>query len=154
VAGVGVPTSNTAWLTATNENVISWGGVTGATGYEVYRGTASGLENVYYSPGNVTTYTDTGATSTSGTPPTSNTSGQFTVNHPNTCTPFDGQRLELKVISPSGGIVTYAWNSAYAGSGQLALPTTSYAAGNEDYFMTQYDADLSKWVVLSYNQGF
>ena len=113
------------------------------------------LGAVYYSVGNVTTYTDTGATATgTAQPPTTNTSGEFTINAPTGCTPFDGQKLEIKIISPAGGIVTYAPASSYVASGQLAFPTTSYAAGKEDYFITQYDADLSDWVLLSYNQGF
>jgi hypothetical protein len=152
------PGVNTAYLTNTNENVISWTAVTGATGYVVYRSTTSGnftnATSYTVSGGSTATFTDTGATGTTATPPTSNTSGQFTINAPSTCTPTDGQKLELKIISPSGGIVTYAFNSAYLASGSLALPTTSYAAGKEDYFQTQYDADKSDWVVLSYNQGF
>ena len=59
----------------TSSNTITWAAVTGASGYDVYRGTTAGGENVYYSVGNVTTYVDTNATSTSGTPPASNTSG-------------------------------------------------------------------------------
>jgi hypothetical protein len=66
------PASNTA-VSSTNANTVNWTAVTNATGYRVYRGTASGSENVYYAPGNVTSYTDTGAASTSGTPPTVNT---------------------------------------------------------------------------------
>ena len=138
--------------------MISWAAVTGATGYVVYRSTTSGnftnATSYTVSGGTTVTFTDTGATGTTATPPTANTSGQFTINAPSTCTPTDGQKLELKIISPSGGIVTYAFNSAYLASGSLALPTTSYAAGKEDYFQTQYDADKSDWVVLSYNQGF
>ena len=138
--------------------MISWTAVTGASGYVVYRSTTSGdvtnATSYTVSGGSTATFTDTGATGTTATPPTSNTSGQFTINAPSTCTPTDGQKLELKIISPSGGIVTYAFNSAYLASGSLALPTTSYAAGKEDYFQTQYDADKSDWVVLSYNQGF
>lgn len=57
----------------TSSNTITWSAVPGATGYRVYRGTAAAGENVYYAPGNVTTYTDTNASSTGGTPPGSNT---------------------------------------------------------------------------------
>lgn len=58
---------------STSSNAISWGAVAGATGYKVYRGTGAGLENVFYSPGNVTTYTDTNAASTGGSVPAINT---------------------------------------------------------------------------------
>ena len=57
----------------TSSNTITWSAVAGATGYRVYRGTSAAGENVYYAPGNVTTYTDTNAASTGGTPPGSNT---------------------------------------------------------------------------------
>ncbi len=57
----------------TGSVALVWPAVQGATGYRVYRGTAAGAESVYYAPGNVTTYTDTGAASTAGTPPVSST---------------------------------------------------------------------------------
>ena len=53
----------------TNSNTISWAAVADATGYKIYRGTATGAENVYYAVGAVTSYIDTGAASTAGTPP-------------------------------------------------------------------------------------
>lgn len=46
----------------------------GATGGRVYRGTAAGAENAYYAiANNVTAFVDTGAASTAGTPPATNT---------------------------------------------------------------------------------
>ena len=55
---------------ATNSNTVNWNAVTGATGYRIYRGTATNTENVFYTVGVVTTFLDTGAASTAGTPPT------------------------------------------------------------------------------------
>jgi hypothetical protein len=80
--------------------------------------------------------------------------GTFTINAPGTCTPFDGQKLTLKVTSPAGGTITYSWNAAFLASATLALPTTSNAASKEDYFGFQYDSDKSGWVYLASNQGF
>src|SRR5690348_11651968 len=59
----------------TSSNTIRWAAVAGATGYRVYRGTASGSENVYYtvSSGTTLSLVDTGAAATSGSPPTVNT---------------------------------------------------------------------------------
>lgn len=73
---------------ATSSVALSWGAVTGATGYKVYRGTSAGGENIYYAPGNVTAFTDTGATGTNGTVPSSNTTtlGAPTANAPTTAT--------------------------------------------------------------------
>lgn len=60
------------------EVLLSWAAVTGATGYRVYRGTGAGAENVYYAPGNQTTYTDTGAVSSAGSPPAFNSTSTDT----------------------------------------------------------------------------
>jgi hypothetical protein len=46
---------------STGSVVVTYGAVAGATGYRVYRGTASGLQNVYYNDA-ASTFTDTGAT--------------------------------------------------------------------------------------------
>ena len=54
----------------TDSNAILWAAASGAVSYRVYRGTAAGAENVFYAVGNVLTFTDTGAASTAGTPPT------------------------------------------------------------------------------------
>lgn len=59
--------------------VLGWNGVTGATGYKVYRGTATGGENKLIATINSATtesYIDTGAAGTSATPPVSNTASQ------------------------------------------------------------------------------
>lgn len=53
---------------------LSWGAISGATGYNIYRGTAAGSEDVLVSSvGAVTTYTDTGTAGTAATVPTTNT---------------------------------------------------------------------------------
>ncbi len=59
--------------TATNANTISWNSVTNATSYRVYRGTTAGGENVYFAVASGTTFLDTGAAGTSGSPPAVNT---------------------------------------------------------------------------------
>lgn len=56
----------------TSSNTINWSAVSGATGYKIYRGTAAGVEDVFYSVGIVTTFLDTGAANTAGTPPSGN----------------------------------------------------------------------------------
>lgn len=156
--GAVTPLTNTAYATNTNENTVNWDAVTGATGYTVYRSTTSGnftnATSYAVAGGSTVTFLDTGATGTTATPPTTNTTGLFTINTPGTCTPVDGQQLEIKIISPAGGLLQYSWGSGYQASGQLAFPTTSYAAGDEDFFTVQYDADLSKWDLMASNQGF
>lgn len=64
-----------ATLTATGEITIDFTLPSGATGGKVYRGASAGAESVYYaiSSGTATSYTDTGAAATSGSPPSVNT---------------------------------------------------------------------------------
>jgi hypothetical protein len=57
----------------TSENTITWAAAgsfnnQSPTGYKIYRGGASGGENVYYTVGAVLTFTDTGAAATNGSP--------------------------------------------------------------------------------------
>jgi hypothetical protein len=56
----------------TGSVALSWNAVPGATGYRVYRGTASGGQNVFYTSG-ATSFTDTGAAGTAGSPPATGT---------------------------------------------------------------------------------
>lgn len=63
----------------TSSNTLTWTAVTGATSYRVYRGTSAAGENVYYTPGNVVTYVDTGAANTGGSPPAANTAAYGTI---------------------------------------------------------------------------
>lgn len=79
----------------TSTNTVTWTAVTGATGYKIYRGTASGQEGVFYSVGAVTTFSDTGAANTAGTPPTTNTTGSAIIT-------FTGQG-----VGPSGQAMSF-----------------------------------------------
>jgi hypothetical protein len=49
---------------------LTWTAVAGATGYQVYRGTVAGSQTSFYTPGNVTTWTDTGAAPAGSETPT------------------------------------------------------------------------------------
>ena len=62
--------------TATNTVTVNWAAVAGSTGFKVYRGTAAGAENrLVTTVGNVLTATDTGAATTAGGPPATNSTG-------------------------------------------------------------------------------
>jgi hypothetical protein len=59
---------------STSSAVLTWSAVNGATGYKVYRGTSTTNENILVATlGNVLTYTDTGSSGTSASPPATNT---------------------------------------------------------------------------------
>ena len=69
VGGAGETTGSvekSVTTTGTTSSVsLSWPAVTNATGYKVYRGTAAGGENVYYTT-TTNSFTDTGASATGG----------------------------------------------------------------------------------------
>ena len=78
---VGSAEASAAVTGPTGSVALTWSAVTGATSYRVYRGTAAGVQNVYYATANVTTYTDTGAASTAGSPLTTPTGTQPTATN-------------------------------------------------------------------------
>lgn len=96
---------------ATSANTVTWAAVTGATGYKVYRGTASGTENAFYVVGAVVTFVDTGAVSTAGAPPLINTTGSNVLTGTGTLFTVEttvgdyievvigGSRIDKKVVS-------------------------------------------------------
>lgn len=60
----------TSTLAALDTQTMTWVAIGGATGYKIYRGTATGVHGTLVATvGAVTTYTDTGATGTSASPP-------------------------------------------------------------------------------------
>lgn len=65
----------TPTVSGTQSITIAWTAVTGATGYKVYRGTATGAENLLVAtimPGSTVSWTDTGSeTGSTASPPTS-----------------------------------------------------------------------------------
>jgi hypothetical protein len=67
----------TAVMAATSSQALSWAVVPGATGYKIYRGTATGVYNkrvVAISDGATVTYSDLGNAGTSASPPVTGTS--------------------------------------------------------------------------------
>ena len=74
---VGSPEANVTTTGATSSVALAWAAVTGATSYKVYRGTAAGLESVFYTTA-TNSFTDTGAAATAGTVPTVNTTAVVT----------------------------------------------------------------------------
>lgn len=71
----------------------------------------------------------------------------FTVAAP-TGTPVNGQKLTMRIRSDSTGR-TPTWNSAYASSGVVTLPTTALPASKTVTIGFIYDTNNSKWVALA-----
>jgi hypothetical protein len=75
--------ANVTTTGSTSSVALAWAAVAGASSYRIYRGTSASGENVYYTS-SVNSFTDTNATSTSGSVPGSNTTQ---VSAPGTITP-------------------------------------------------------------------
>ncbi len=65
--------SDTVASGSTGSCTVNWTDISGYTSYRIYRSTASGVQNVYYTD-TATPYLDTNAASTNGKPPTNGTS--------------------------------------------------------------------------------
>jgi hypothetical protein len=66
------PEATITLLAGDNAVGMTWPAVSGTAGYKIYRGTASGHENVYYTSA-TNSFTDLGGASTAGSPPAVNT---------------------------------------------------------------------------------
>ncbi len=100
--------------TSTNEIVVSWGAVSGASSYNVYVGTASGAENRATSTTNTSFTLATTTTLVAGTPPTVNTA-------------------YATVLSPNGN-VTLGGNTTLSGNttltGTATIGSSTVVSGN------------------------
>jgi hypothetical protein len=77
--------------------------------------------------------------------------GTLTINAP-TGTLANGQKIMLRLTSTN--VQTFSWNAVFAGSTDLALPTTSSGSGKEDYMGFIYDSTATKWHMIAKNFGF
>lgn len=100
---------------------LTWSAVTGATSYRVYRGTAAGAQNVFYAPGNVTSFTDTGAANTAGSPPSTNTTNGVLVSNTSVTA---SSRIQLTVNAP-GGTVGSPYVSTRTAATSFVIVSTS-----------------------------
>lgn len=77
--------------------------------------------------------------------------GTLTMNAP-TGTLYNGQKLIFRMSSTA--IQTFSWNSVFAGSTDLGLPTASSGGGLTDYVGFIYNSTSSKWQMLAKVFGF
>jgi hypothetical protein len=98
----------TTGASTANSNTISWtaaGSFNGQnpTGYKIYRGTAAGAENIYFTPsGTATKFIDTGAASSSGSP-TPSTGVQMSGGHSGTILDPGGGNFENALLNDPNG---------------------------------------------------
>lgn len=115
---------------ASGTNTVTWGAVAGATGYRIYRGTASNGENVYYQVGAVTTFADTGAASTGGSPPAINTALPIFVQGPtglNMTQPYVIIK-HIRAVNRTGSPIAI---TLYKGASGAQVNGTEYAFAND-----------------------
>ena len=77
--------------------------------------------------------------------------GTLTMNAP-TGTLYNGQKLIFRISSTA--VQTFSWNSVFAGSTDLGLPTASSGGGLTDYVGVIYNSTSSKWQMIAKVFGF
>jgi hypothetical protein len=104
-SGIGVTTTGNAVLNGTNYNHITWSAVAGATGYNVYK--LVGGSFVFLATTASTSYNDQGASTTTQTPPVSNT----------TMTLLDGGPLSVPIrVLAAGAVISFGPSSIVIGA--------------------------------------
>lgn len=76
--------------------------------------------------------------------------GTLTVSNP-TGTPADCDRLVVRL--KSSNVQTFAWDTEFRASTDLALPASSSGSGQWDYVIFIWNAPDSKWDILAKNFG-
>ena len=131
-SGHSVPSGEVNATVVLNGSVnLSWTAVTGATGYQIWRGTSAGAED-HFQTSSTNSFTDTGVAGTVGTIPTTDT-GVNTVTVQ--LSPTIGAIVDLDQASVRaalrhhdsvGQYVVTATNNTYGASGsKSALPSNS-----------------------------
>lgn len=77
--------------------------------------------------------------------------GTLTINAP-TGTIVNGQKFILRLTSTN--VQTFSWNSVFAGSTDIALPTASSGGGLTDYVGFIYNSTSAKWQMIAKVFGF
>ena len=77
--------------------------------------------------------------------------GTLTVGNP-TGTPYEGQKFVMRLQSTN--VQTFSWGAIFAGSSDLALPTTSSGGSHYDYLGFMYNQAAAKWQLLAKTFGF
>jgi len=138
--------------TGTTSSVgLAWAAVTGAIGYNVYRGTGAGLENVQYFTA-TNSFTDTGAAGTADVPPSTNTA--FVVSDPQV--PGGSKALYVKRLNKyintnAGKVYRRLATSPVLEVGTITMPSSGVSGIyrlNVDVIMSgSYPIDYDRWAI-------
>ncbi len=114
-----------ATLTGTNTNIITWGAITGATSYNIYRTASAGSPATTGLIGTVTaptvTFTDTGIAATTAAP-TTDTTGAITLN--------GGLTINGNLVSTGLGAIALTGGAASTWSTTAGSITLTSGSGN------------------------
>ena len=100
---------------------------------------------------NATSITVNADTTDIATQTNTQAAGTLTINAP-TGTPVNGQKFILRLQATN--TQTFSFNAIFAGSTDLALPTTSSSGGKYDYLGFVYNSTATKWQLLAKVFGF
>lgn len=67
-------------------------------------------------------------------------------------TPLEGQKIILRL--QSANVQTFSWDTVFAGSTDMILPTVSSAGNKYDYMGFIYNSISTKWQLIAKNFGF
>jgi hypothetical protein len=131
---------------------LAWVAITGATGYNVYRGTGAGLENVYYSV-IANAFTDVGGVAVARVPPSVSTA--YVINDsgvPGGDKALFIKRLNKYLASAAGKVYRRLATTAVKEVATIALPSTGNTGGvyrlNLDVTMSgSYPIDYDRWAI-------
>ena len=98
-----------------------------------------------------TSVTMNGNTTDLATQTNTQTAGTLTINAVSG-TLFNGQKIMFRL--QSANVQTFSWDSSFAGSTDLSLPTVSSGSNKYDYMGFIYNTTASKWQLLAKNFGF
>jgi hypothetical protein len=144
-AGMAVSTG-TAWGTS---KTTPTGDVVGTTDTQTL--TNKNIQSRVVVISDATSITINGDTTDIATQANTQSAGTLTINAP-TGTPFNGQKIILRLLSTN--VQTFSWNAAFAGSTDVALPTTSTGSSKYDYMGFVYNSTAATWQIIAKNFGF
>jgi hypothetical protein len=145
---------------ATGSVTVTYGAVSGATGYRVYRGTATGEQNLYYDDA-ASTFVDTGATPDGNvapgvSPPTGGL--VLTTNNAKRRTGTDTTLLSLALLSTTATLTagTRTLDDQAFGAAQFAVSaaTNTVHLSTADGVLWDPDRHHEDPIVLAANEGF
>jgi hypothetical protein len=127
-------------------------GVTGAQGNQGFQGSQGipwGVKVINYS--DATSITINADTTELATQTNTQAVGTLTINAP-TGTLANGQKLMIRLQSTN--VQTFSWNSVFAGSTDLTLPSVSSGSNKYDYIGFIYNSTATKWQLIATVFGF